>query len=149
MGVEKLSKAEQTKAKDLISQFQNQFALDSSELGSTHLTSFDIKTGDAAPVATLRRRTPYFLRSEVEQQLKAGLESGRLKPISSLWSAPILMVQKADGTWRLCVDYRGLNNVTTSDPYPLPNMNACLENLRDATRLSRWLLANSSVAHCC
>ena len=136
MGVDKLTKAEQPKAKELISRFQNVFALDSSELGLTHLTTFDIQTGDAVPVSTPRRRAPYFLRNEVKRQLKAGLESGRMKETSSPWSAPILMVQKSDGTWRLCVDYRGLNSVTTSDPYPLPNMNDCLENLRDATIFS-------------
>ena len=58
MGVDKLTKAEQPKAKELISRFQNVFALDSSELGLTHLTTFDIQTGDAVPVATQRRRTP-------------------------------------------------------------------------------------------
>ena len=43
------------------------------------------------------------------------------------------MVQKPDGTWQLCVDYRGLDGVTTSDPYPLPNINDCLEKVRDVT----------------
>lgn len=101
IGVDKLPKVEQTKPKDPISRFQNVFALEYPELGLTRLTTFDIQTGDAAPVATPRRRTTYFLRSEVDRQVKAGLESGRMKEISNPWSAPILMVQKAGGTWRL------------------------------------------------
>ena len=55
MGVNNLPKSEQPKAKDLIYRYQNVFAL-------TNLTTFDIHTGDATPVAIPRRRTPYFLR---------------------------------------------------------------------------------------
>ena len=98
MGVDKLPKVEQPKAKDLVLRLQNAFTLDSSELGSTHLTMFDIQTGNAAPVSTSRLRTPYFLRNKVKRQLKVGLESGRMKETCSPCSTPILMVQKADGT---------------------------------------------------
>ena len=42
-----------------------------------------------------------------------------VKPSSSPWSSPIVMVQKKNGSWRFCVDYRNLNSVTHQDVYPL------------------------------
>jgi len=41
---------------------------------------------------------------------------------NSPWASPLHMVRKADGSWRLCGDYRQLNGVTVPDSYPLPNM---------------------------
>ena len=61
MGVNNLPKSDQPKAKDLIYRYQNMFALDSSELGLTNLTTFDIHTRDATLVAIPRWQTPYFL----------------------------------------------------------------------------------------
>ncbi|OQD63305.1 hypothetical protein PENANT_c470G05598, partial [Penicillium antarcticum] len=50
-----------------------------------------------------------------------------IRPSQSLAGAPIIFVKKKDGSLRLCVDYRGLNNITIKNRYPLP-----LLDLRDA-----------------
>jgi hypothetical protein len=53
----------------------------------------------------------------------ADLESqGIVRRSSSPWASPLHMVEKADGSWRPCGDYRRLNGVTVPDTYPLPNM---------------------------
>jgi hypothetical protein len=41
---------------------------------------------------------------------------------TSPWSSPLNLVQKTDGSWRPCGDFRWLNLVTQVDSYPLPNM---------------------------
>jgi hypothetical protein len=53
--------------------------------------------------------------------LKELLHNGLIVPTSSPFAAPLLMVKKPDGTYRLCIDYRKLNAVTIKDSYPLPN----------------------------
>jgi hypothetical protein len=53
------------------------------------------------------------------QQLEA---DGIVQRSTSPWASPLHMVQKKDGTWRLCGDFRRLNVVTELDVYPLPNM---------------------------
>ena len=42
------------------------------------------------------------------------------------------MVQKQDGSWRFCVDYRKVNSVTKRDAYPLPRIDATLDSLAGA-----------------
>jgi hypothetical protein len=42
-------------------------------------------------------------------------------------------VRKADGSLRLCIDYRGLNEVTRKDAYRLPRVDDKLDELKDAS----------------
>ena len=52
-----------------------------------------------------------------------------IEPSDSPWSAPVCLVKKKDGTCKFCLDFRALNNVTHKDAYPLPRIDATLENL--------------------
>ena len=60
---------------------------------------------------------------EVKKQIKELLEKGYIRPSSSPWGAPVLFVEKKDGTLRMCVDYRSLNEVAIKNKYPLPMIN--------------------------
>jgi hypothetical protein len=46
--------------------------------------------------------------------------------------APVIFVPKKDGTQRLCVDYRALNEVTVKNKYPLPRIDDLFNQLRGA-----------------
>jgi hypothetical protein len=59
-------------------------------------------------------------RVELNRQLKDAVEAGLVRPSYSEFGSPIRFVRKADGSLRLCIDYRGLNEVTRKDAYPLP-----------------------------
>jgi hypothetical protein len=67
---------------------------------------------------------------EIKKQLIELQEAGCIHPSSSPWGAPVLFVQKKDGSQRMCVDYRSLNYVTIKNNYPLP----CIEDLFDQMR---------------
>ncbi len=67
--------------------------------------------------------------SELKKQITLFLESGRIVPSSSPYGAPILFAAKKDGGLRLCIDYRGLNNVTVPDSFPLPRIDELLARL--------------------
>eukprot|EP00963_Diacronema_lutheri_P005197 scaffold397_cov395-Pavlova_lutheri.AAC.9 len=54
----------------------------------------------------------------------------------SSWSAPLILVRKKDGGWRVVFDYRFLNNVTVKDRYPLPHIDDYLNNLHGAIYFS-------------
>ena len=55
-----------------------------------------------------------------------------IRPSTSAHAAPVLFARKQDGGIRLCVDYRGLNEKTVKDAFPLPRVDDLLVELRDA-----------------
>jgi hypothetical protein len=71
-------------------------------------------------------------RVELNRQLKDTVEAGLARPSYSEFGSPILFVRKGDGSLRLCIDCRGLNEVTRKDAYPLPRVDDTLDELKDA-----------------
>jgi hypothetical protein len=57
---------------------------------------------------------------------------GYIRPSSSPWGAPVLFIQKNDGSQRMCVDYRSLNDVTIRNKYPLPRIEDLFDQMRGA-----------------
>jgi len=55
---------------------------------------------------------------------------------SKLYTSPIVLVPKKNGRWRLYVDYRLINNITTKDAYSLPKIQKIFDALKDATIFS-------------
>jgi hypothetical protein len=58
---------------------------------------------------------------EVKKEIEKLLEAGFIRPCRyAKWISSIVPVQKKDGRWRVCVDFRNLNRATTKDEYPMP-----------------------------
>jgi hypothetical protein len=73
-----------------------------------------------APISKRPYRMPPKELAELKNQLQELLDKGCICPSSSPWGCPALFVKKKDGSLRLCVDYRPLNEVTIKNKYPLP-----------------------------
>ncbi|MCO5558722.1 hypothetical protein L7F22_012308 [Adiantum nelumboides] len=74
---------------------------------------------------------------ELKNQLTQLLEQGFIKPSVSPWGAPIVFQKKKDGTFRLCIDYRGLNQCTVKNKYPLPRIDELFDRLSGAQYFSK------------
>ena len=124
------------KIRSLVEKYIDVFATDDEPLNQTSEVEFHIDTGEAPPVAQQKYRTPYFLRDEMKRIIDHNVQTGLMSPISSPWAAPVLLVAKPNGSWRLVCDYRRLNAVTTADNYPLPEIGDLVNNLSKSTIFS-------------
>jgi hypothetical protein len=68
--------------------------------------------------------------AEVRRQVADLLAKGFIEPSCSPFGAPVLFVQKKDGSLRMCIDYRALNKITVRDRYPLPRIDDLFDKLQ-------------------
>ena len=114
---------------------QAAFARSRLDLGTFSAIKHTIDTGCVAAVRERVRHTPWGFQEE-ERCLREQLESGVIRPSSSAWAAPTVLVRKADGSVRFCIDCRGLNSWTIKDAYPLPRIDMCFDCLGDMSYFS-------------
>ena len=117
------------KIKDLVIRFQELFLSPDGKLGTTDLVKHTIDTGDAKPIKIPLRRVPIKQKEIIDQEINKMLTDDIIEPSNSPWSSPILLCLKKDNTWRFCIDYRKLNQLTRKDAYPLPRIDTSLDSL--------------------
>ncbi|KAK7940550.1 hypothetical protein WMY93_003876 [Mugilogobius chulae] len=79
----------------------------------------------------------------MEKYIHDSLASGHIRPSSSPVAAGFFFVNKKDKTLRPCIDYRGLNDITIKNKYPLPLIDSAFEPLHRATIFSKLDLRNA------
>ena len=116
----------------LLYTFQDVFAAPEGKLGQTDVVQHTIDTGDSRPIKIPPRRVPMHLRQVYDDEVRKMLEQGVIEPSTSSWASPVVLVRKKDGSYRFCVDYRSLNEVTKKDAYPLPRLDESIEAMAGA-----------------
>jgi hypothetical protein len=94
---------------------------------------------DAVPIkCKTRRRSPDESRA-IEAECDRLLDHGVVEKSNSPWAAPIVMVRKKDGGWRMCIDYRmTCNKICKNSAFPLPKIADVLDSLATASEMSLW-----------
>jgi hypothetical protein len=92
---------------------------------------------DTTPIYKIPYRMATPELAELKEHIKEMLENGFIRPSSSSWGAPVIFVLKKDGTQRLCVDYRALNEVTIKNKYPVPRIDDLFDQLHSACVFSK------------
>ena len=127
-------------AKSYLKQYQDCF---SDELPSElpPVRNEDDHKIDLIPGTAPPNRPPYRVsraqQEEIMTQVQELLEKGLVRPSSSPFCSPVLLVQKKDGTYRMCVDYRALNKSTIKNRFPVPRIEDIFDKLQGSSYFSR------------
>lgn len=92
----------------------------------THLKKHDIDVGDVSPIRQCFYRVSQEKQKHFNAEVQYLLEHGLAEPSASVWASPCLLVNKPDGTFRFCMNYRKLNTVTKPDSFPFPRIKDCV-----------------------
>lgn len=129
-----LGQREKCQLQSIVAQFKE---IGGEKLGRTSLYTHVINTGNALPI----KQRGYAVSPAVEKrfgaELKRMIDLGVVEHSISPWCSPAVLVKKADGRDRLCVDSRKLNAVTVRDSYPLPRVSEILDRLGRSRFLSK------------
>ena len=117
------------------------------DIGGTHLARHRIDTGEQPPFREPLRRQPVEYLPIIDQHVGGMVANDIIEPTALPWASNVVIIKK-NGSYRFCVDYRRLNDITRKDSYPLPCTDDCLSSLGGASyfstldlRAGYWLTA--------
>lgn len=104
--------------------------------GGTSLVEHRICMKNDIPI-----RQRYFpknpkMREIINKQVEELLAKGQIEPSASPYCSPIVLVKKKDNSWRMCVDFRKINENSERDAYPMPHIPSILNRLKKARYVS-------------
>ena len=107
--------------RDLLNKFDEIIAISTDDLNETKLLphSIILKEG-SLPVKQRSYRLSKAKADILKEEITKLINKKLIVPSHSTWSSPIVLIQKKNGKWRLCVDYRKLNELTIKDSYSIP-----------------------------
>ncbi len=138
-----LSPEQQIRVQAVLDEFQWVFSLNP---GLSKTGQHRIKTESEVPVFSRPCRLSPQWRDPVKKEIEDLLQLGAIEISDSSWSSPVVPVKKKNGGLRMCIDFRRLNAVTTGDPFYMSLVEEILDQLGEASFLSKidlcWFLSN-------
>ena len=86
----------------------------------------------------LAYRTNLEETKELQRQVEELMAKGHVRKSLSPCVVPVLLVPKKDGSWRMCVDYRAINNIMVKCRYPIPRLDDLLDELHGYCLFSKF-----------
>ena len=126
-----LTEGQAKQVRDLMNRRSAAISCYEGDIGWAGVTEHYIELHDSTPLRQKPRQFPEPIAREIERQCQELVDMDILEYSRSPWSSPVVSIRKPDGTLRLCVDYRKLNQVTKADRFPVPNMNDLVFGLHE------------------
>lgn len=116
---------------DVVNEFRDLFIIEPKHLKNICVGKHFIQTGSASPIA----KPPYHqgskIEAEISKEVEKLLEAGIIRRSKSPWRSRAVAQYKKNGKFRLCIDFRPLNEVTKKDAYTIPRIDDILDFLGD------------------
>jgi hypothetical protein len=87
---------------------------------------------DSFPPDVHPYRHPFSWKNEIEKIVQEFLTAGIIRPSTSPYSSPVVMVLKKEGSWCMCSDFHALNKLTIKDKVPIHVIDDLLDELSGA-----------------
>ncbi|KAI4872055.1 hypothetical protein NFI96_010346, partial [Prochilodus magdalenae] len=124
-----LNEKQQEIVKQMLYEESAAFAKDDNDIGCIRSLQMTLTLKDDIPVQRAYSSVPKPLFREVKDYIQDLLAKGWIVKSKSPYSAPVVCVRKKDGSLRLCIDYRLLNQKTVQDRHPLPRIQDLIDTL--------------------
>jgi hypothetical protein len=122
----------------VVNEYPDVFLDDLPGMSPDHDIEFSIELlPGTAPISKRPYRMNVKDLAELKKHIEQLLSKGFIHPSSSPWGAPTLFVDKNNGSRRMCVDYRSLNEVTIKNKYPSPWTEDLFDQMRGAKDFSK------------
>ena len=93
---------------------------------------------DSQPV----KQHPYRMNPTKQKYLKEKnqylLDNDCIEPSQNEWSSICILVPKPDGSYRMCTDYRKVNNLSKTDTFPIPRMDDCIDIIGNSKYITKF-----------
>ena len=116
----------------LINSFGSIMSSDGESLGRTNLVKAYINTGQSSPIYTRQYPISHKERTVVSEITDDMLKKQVIRESISPWNSPLILIKKKDGSFRPCIDFRKLNNVTVPEKFPIPMISDILQSMHGA-----------------
>jgi len=131
---DKLSERQQQEIEELIEKHKQTLTKKPS---LANRSTFTIDPGTHELIYQRAYNTPASLRESIDKEIDWLMEKGFFRKSQSPWASPMVMVKKPDGTARLCVDFKKINEITTQVPFYMPRVEEVLEGVGKAEYISK------------
>lgn len=125
----KFTELQQEKFNNTITEYAGNFGESLDKIGKYKYMKTSIKLLDENPVVRKPYKIPFAKREGVEKMINELLLNNIIRPSSSRYASPIILIKKQNGEDRMCIDFRELNAKTEKIPTFMPSVEEILSRL--------------------